>query len=130
MTLLASEASWSLQVSLVLLCSAVLLAPAANALDNGVALRPFLGYSTWNFFNDAINDTLIRDLGTSLISTGLAAAGYRTLNIDAGYLIHERHPTTQRLQVNSTKFPHGMRALADFLEGLDPPIATTGTQSI
>ena len=72
-------------------------------------------YSTWNYFNDAINDTLIRELGDALVSTGLAAVGYRTLNIDAGYLIHERHTVTKQLQVNATKFPHGMRPLADYL---------------
>eukprot|EP01052_Picozoa_sp_SAG31_P012798 SAG31_NODE_756_length_12303_cov_8.918142_12_plen_59_part_00 len=27
-------------------------------LDNGLALTPPLAYSTWNMFNDAINDTL------------------------------------------------------------------------
>ena len=58
----------------------------------------------------------MRALADSLVSTGLAAAGFRTLNIDAGYLIHERHPVTQRLQVNATKFPHGMRAVADYLD--------------
>eukprot|EP01043_Picozoa_sp_COSAG02_P093370 COSAG02_NODE_29891_length_561_cov_0.670996_1_plen_140_part_01 len=112
-----------LKVAAPLACAFVLLAPAAtHGLDNGVALKPFLGYSTWNYFNDAINDTLIRQLGTSLVSTGLADVGYRTLNIDAGYLTNERHPTTKQLQVNATKFPHGMRALADFLEALEPSI--------
>jgi len=99
-----------------------LLPRGASGLDNGLALTPPLAYSTWNMFNDEINDTLVRQLGTSLVSTGLAAAGFRTVNIDAGYLIHERHPTTHQLQVNATKFPHGMRVLADFLGALDPPI--------
>ena len=66
--------------------------------------------------NDAINDTLIRELGDALVSTGLAEVGYRTLNIDAGYLINERHPDTQELQVNATKFPNGIRPLADYLD--------------
>jgi alpha-galactosidase len=94
----------------------VLSVSRCSGLDNGMALTPPLAYSTWNMFNDDTNDTLIRELGDALESTGLAALGYRTLNIDAGYLIHERHPVTQRLQVNATKFPHGMRPLADYLE--------------
>eukprot|EP01052_Picozoa_sp_SAG31_P012797 SAG31_NODE_756_length_12303_cov_8.918142_11_plen_116_part_00 len=57
----------------------------------------------------------VRELGDALLSTGLYNIGYRTLNIDAGYLIHARHPETRRLQVNATKFPHGMRPLADYL---------------
>ena len=29
--------------------------------------------------------------------------------------MHERHPVTNTLQVNATKFPNGMRAVADYL---------------
>jgi len=79
----------------------LLLPLLSSALDNGLAATPPLAYSTWNMFNDATNDTLIRELGDALVSTGLAGVGYRTLNIDAGYLSHERHPTTHRLQAGS-----------------------------
>lgn len=94
---------------------AALAVHATLALDNGLGSTPPLAYSTWNYFNDAINDTLVRELADALVSTGLAEVGYKTVNIDAGYLIHERDPQTQRLQVNRTKFPHGMRPLADYL---------------
>ena len=101
--------------ALVLFAAAAPRQHGALALPNGMGLTPPLAYSTWNYFNDAINDTLIRELGDALVSTGLAGAGFKTLNIDAGYLIHERHPVTQQLQVNTTKFPNGIRPLADYL---------------
>ena len=101
--------------TIVALCACATIPRSALSLDNGQGLTPVLAFSTWNYFNDAVNDSLVRELSNALVSTGLAAAGYRTLNIDAGYLIHERHPVTQRLQVNSSKFPHGMRSLADYL---------------
>jgi hypothetical protein len=93
---------------------AALAVPSA-ALDNGLGLVPPLAFSTWNYFNDHISDSLVRELADALVSTGLAEVGFKTLNIDAGYLIHERHPLTDELQVNATKFPHGMRPLADYL---------------
>ena len=83
-------------------------------MDNGLAGTPPLAYSTWNFFNDNVNDTLVRQLADALVDTGLADLGFRQLNIDAGYILHERHPVTSKLQVNATKFPHGMRAIADY----------------
>jgi alpha-galactosidase len=87
--------------------AAVLVAAALSAsmwhvvlaLDNGLGATPPLAYSTWNFFQTDINETLIHQLADGLVSTGLAASGYRSLNIDAGYLIHERD-AQGRLQVN------------------------------
>ena len=72
-------------------------------------------HSTWNFFNDDVNETLIHQLADALVDTGLADLGFRQLNIDAGYIMPDRHPVTNALQVNATKFPNGMRAVADYL---------------
>jgi hypothetical protein len=41
-------------------------------------------------------------------STGLAAKGYRYLNVDEGWLA-SRDPITMEMQENRTKFPSGMR---------------------
>ena len=86
----------------------------ALALDNGLALRPPLAYSTWNFFNTNVNATLVAELGAALVSTGLAALGFTQLNIDSGYL-SSRDPATGKLVANATNFPAGMRAVADDL---------------
>jgi len=84
------------------------------ALDNGLALRPPLAYSTWNFFNTNVNATLVAELGAALVSTGLAALGFTQLNIDSGYL-SSRDPATGKLVANATNFPAGMRVVADDL---------------
>jgi alpha-galactosidase len=88
---------------------------SARALDNGLAQTPPMAYSTWNFFNDNVNETLIQQLADALVETGLADLGYNSMNIDAGYITKDRHPVTNKLQVNTTKFPNGMRAIADYL---------------
>ena len=42
---------------LLLLLLLLLTIPPAAPLDNGLGLVPPLAYSTWNYFNDAVNDT-------------------------------------------------------------------------
>ncbi|XP_060181719.1 alpha-galactosidase 3 isoform X2 [Lycium barbarum] len=51
-------------------------------IDNGLALSPQMGWSTWNFFACNINETVIKETADALISTGLASLGYTYVNID------------------------------------------------
>lgn len=88
-------------------------------LDNGLGRTPPLAYSTWNLYNDEVNETLVKQLSNALHSTGLHDVGFKQINIDAGYLMHERHPATHELQVNHTKFPSGMASLAGALQSQD-----------
>ena len=74
---------------------------------------PPLGWSSWNYFANNVSERLILDTADALVSTGLAAAGYTYLNIDAGYLMKERNATTHELIVDASKFPRGIRALSD-----------------
>lgn len=39
----------------------------------GRAAAPVMGFSTWNYFEEAINETLIREIAESLLSSGLAS---------------------------------------------------------
>ena len=41
----------------LLLLLLLLAIPPAAPLGNGLGLVPPLAYSTWNYFNDAVNDT-------------------------------------------------------------------------
>ena len=52
------------------------------ALNNGLALRPVLGYNTWTSYNTGINETLIQSLADQLVTLGLRDAGYTYLCID------------------------------------------------
>ena len=46
----------ALLAALLMLLLLLAISPAAP-LDNGLGLVPPLAYSTWNYFNDAVNDT-------------------------------------------------------------------------
>ena len=87
-------------------------------LDNGVAYTPAMGWSTWNYFFDEINETLVIDIADQMIKLGLHSAGYTYINIDVGYLTPNRNSTTNELIVNADKFPNGIRSLSDYVHSL------------
>jgi alpha-galactosidase len=94
---------------LVLLC----LVPAL-CLDNGLGRTPPMGWNSWNHFACNINETIIRETADLLVKTGLAAKGYRYLNIDDCWQI-DRNLITREIVPDATKFPAGMAALAEYV---------------
>ena len=61
------------------------LAACTVALNNGVALTPPRGLTTWELLNFNVSDAKLRALGEALVSSGLLAAGYDILWLDDGY---------------------------------------------
>eukprot|EP01116_Phalansterium_solitarium_P025144 TRINITY_DN948_c0_g1_i1.p1 TRINITY_DN948_c0_g1~~TRINITY_DN948_c0_g1_i1.p1 ORF type:complete len:454 (+),score=104.51 TRINITY_DN948_c0_g1_i1:232-1593(+) len=108
---MSSAAAWPLYVCCLLFGATVV------ALDNGLGRTPAMGWSSWNRFYLADNETIIRTMAAAIVKTGLRDAGYDHVNVDAGYLTPERD-SQGRLVVDSTKFPSGMAALADYLHDL------------
>jgi len=51
---------------------------AAQALDNGVARTPPMGWNSWNTFGCSINESLIRGMADSIVNTGPLSAILRT----------------------------------------------------
>lgn len=109
--------SGSSRVLLFRLACAVLSVAHVEGLDNGVGLAPLLAWSTWNRFANNINESLVMSIGEALVSTGLAAAGFDQVNIDAGAWLHERD-ANGNLQANPALFPSGMAAVATKLRAL------------
>jgi len=54
----------------------------ALALDNGVGLTPPMGWNSWNHFGCNINENLIKQTADLMVSSGLAAKGYKYINLD------------------------------------------------
>lgn len=81
-----------------------------HALNNGVARQPPMGWNTWNVFRQNIDEKLIREMADSLVSLGLADAGYNYLVIDNGWCIWPNANT-----FDPKKFPSGIKALADYV---------------
>lgn len=70
-------------------------------------LVTWCSFNTWNTFRCDINDTLVRQVADALVSSGLAAAGYRYVVIDDCWA-HSRG-SSGRIMPFRDKFPHGMK---------------------
>lgn len=53
--------------------------------EGKLMLTPQLGWDSWNAYANDITDEVIRKEARAMIETGLAARGYATVNIDAGW---------------------------------------------
>ncbi|WP_218588073.1 glycoside hydrolase family 27 protein [Chitinophaga jiangningensis] len=77
------------------------------------ARAPIMGWSSWNNFRIHINEQMIREQADAMITSGLYDVGYRFINIDDGYFGGRN--AAGYLYEDSTKFPSGMKALADYI---------------
>ncbi|NUT51028.1 MAG: alpha-galactosidase [Saccharothrix sp.] len=89
---------------------------SAQALENGLGRTPQLGWNDWNTFGCNINETLIRQTADVMVSSGMAAAGYTYVNIDDCWSEMSRDGAGN-LVASRTKFPSGIKALADYVHG-------------
>lgn len=80
----------------------------------GLAETPPMGWNSWNKFACEINEQLIREIADAMVDTGLADAGYIYINLDDCWHAAERDADGFP-QCDSTRFPSGMKALADYV---------------
>ncbi|GIF96075.1 alpha-galactosidase [Catellatospora citrea] len=105
----------ALTAALLLTSAALgLQAPAAHALDNGVARTPPMGWNSWNTFGCNINESLIRQHADAIVSSGMRDLGYQYVVVDDCWFNPNRD-SSGNLQGDPTRFPSGMKALGDYL---------------
>jgi hypothetical protein len=103
-------------------------AQAATKYPGGPDPTPVMGWSGWSFLRLGVTATQVRGEAKALVSTGLAAAGYRYVNIDDGWY---QCPGPQgpnvdaygRWEVNTAHYPNvgsenGIQALAAYVHRL------------
>ncbi|MFI5908409.1 glycoside hydrolase family 27 protein [Dactylosporangium sp. NPDC051541] len=116
-----SPRRWAAVAAAVLLILAgavttVLRPPSAQALENGVARTPPMGWNSWNTFGCNINETLIRQMADAIVSSGLRDLGYQYVVVDDCWFNPNRD-SAGNLQGDPSRFPSGMKALGDYLHG-------------
>lgn len=84
---------------------------ATQPYNNGVALTPPMGWSSWNLFRYKINEQLFREIADAMVKSGLKDAGYKYVNIDDCWQSSQRDKEG-RLQADFITFPSGMKKLA------------------
>jgi hypothetical protein len=103
-------------------------ATAAQAEAGGVDRTPAMGWSSWSFLRMGIDTTEIEGEAEALVTSGLAAAGYRYVNIDDNWY---ECPGSQgpdvdqygRWVINSSEFPsvgnaNGMQVVSAYVHSL------------
>jgi alpha-galactosidase len=72
-----------------------------------------MGWNSWNTFQCNISETLIKQIADTLVSSGMQMVGYEYVNIDDCWM--DGRDSNNKLRWNSSKFPSGIPALADYV---------------
>jgi alpha-galactosidase len=90
--------------------------PGDTGTTGVVAATPPMGWNSWNKFGGSVTDTLVRGIADAMVSSGMQAAGYQYINIDDMWQASSRD-SSGSIAPDSSKFPNGMKALADYVHG-------------
>lgn len=80
--------------------------------NNGTALTPPMGWSSWNLFRNKIDENVILQIAEAVKKSGLSDAGYEYINLDDCWQSSMRDENG-RLQGDLTTFPHGIKWLVE-----------------
>jgi Alpha galactosidase A/NPCBM-associated, NEW3 domain of alpha-galactosidase/Alpha galactosidase C-terminal beta sandwich domain/Carbohydrate binding module (family 35) len=108
---------------------AALPAQPAQASDNGVGLKPLLGWSSWSFVRRNPTAQIIEDTADAMVHSGLTDVGYKNVNIDDFWYIcpGSQGPNVDeygRWVTDPAKFPagpngeNGIKVVADYVHSL------------
>ncbi len=85
--------------------------------NNGAALTPPMGWSSWNTFRQNINEKVILDIAKAVKESGLADAGYVYINLDDCWQSSMRDENG-KMQGDFSTFPHGIKWLVEQINSL------------
>ncbi|XP_019429779.1 PREDICTED: alpha-galactosidase-like, partial [Lupinus angustifolius] len=83
---------------------------------NGLGRTPPMGWNSWNHFGCDLNESIIRETADAMVSNGLAALGYKHINLDDCWAELNRDSQGNMVPKAST-FPSGIKALAHYVNG-------------
>ncbi|WP_245594322.1 glycoside hydrolase family 27 protein [Actinospica robiniae] len=96
---------------------ALTAAAPAQALGNGLALTPQMGFNDWNAYGCNVSESLIKATALAMHNDGMQAAGYQYVNIDDCWMTKTRNSAGQ-LVPDPAKFPDGISGTATYVHSL------------
>jgi alpha-galactosidase len=87
------------------------LPPLEDQPDNGLVRTPPMGWNSWNHYHDQFDDATVRGMADAMVSSGMAAAGYKYIIVDEGW---SSSRDANGNIVGNARFPD-MKALADYV---------------
>jgi alpha-galactosidase len=101
------------RLSILVLCVGVLAACASPAPAPPLQpQKPPMGWNSWNS-GIRLNEWAVKDTIDAMVSSGMRDAGYRYVNLDAGWAAPTRD-ADGNLRADQNRFPHGIAALAAY----------------
>ncbi|CAI2731942.1 unnamed protein product [Schistosoma spindalis] len=104
-------------------------------LDNGLAKTPPMGFNTWQQFgcqvncrdypNNCLNENAIKRTADKLVSDGWQDLGYKYVVLDDCWLSRQRDPKTNSIMADPTRFPNGIRSVAEYLHSKNLSLGIT-----
>ncbi len=116
-TAVATAAAASLTVVVAVVTTAVVTtATPAQALPNGLALTPPMGFNNWNTTHCRadFNEAMVKGIADIFVSRGLKDVGYQYVNIDDCWALPQRN-AQGNLVPDPARFPNGIKAVADYV---------------
>ena len=75
-----------------------------SANTKGQAATPPMGWNSWNAFHGDIDEEKVLASANVIVNSGLAAKGFKSINIDDGWWL-KRDMTTGRVIIRTTTVP-------------------------
>lgn len=69
----------------LIICCFLLQVKLSPAQNTSLAPTPPMGWMSWNFFADNINEKDLKEMADAMVSSGMAKAGYNYIFIDDGW---------------------------------------------
>ncbi|MEN3267335.1 NPCBM/NEW2 domain-containing protein [Pseudonocardia sp.] len=110
-----------LAAALVTASLATTAAPASAAPTTQaevISPTPYMGWNTYYGLGGDFTDATIRSVADSLVSRGLAKAGYDIVWLDGGWQADVSRSEAGDLQPNPAKFPNGLKPMVDYIHSL------------
>jgi alpha-galactosidase len=80
---------------------------------SALAATPPMGWNDWYTFYCNVNEDLVKQTADAMVSSGMRDAGYKYVNLDDCWA--GDRDADGNMTVDPVKFPHGMKALADYV---------------
>ncbi len=80
---------------------------------------PMMGWLSWNVVLSNVSESLLRETADAMHDKGLYDAGYRWLGIDDDWHCGAERPADSIPAPDPVRFPHGMKAVGDYLHERD-----------
>jgi alpha-galactosidase len=100
---------------IILLAFVAISLKAFTQKFDGLALTPPMGWNSWNTFQVKISEDLVKGIADNMVASGMKDAGYTYIVLDDGWMTMQRDSVTGDLIADPQKFPHGMKALVDYV---------------